>query len=486
MERRNLLVVFLTAILGAALGAGLSLTALRQGSIESATRNAPPPALSSPAPEAAKMPALNIPTLAPILKTALPAVVNIAASGSTTVETNPLFNSPFFRHFFGQFGLPAPNQPVTERTQSIGSGVIVDAEKGYVLTNQHMVNNANEIYVILQDGRKIKAKVIGADPETDIAVLQIDANNLTAMPIGDSDTVQVGDFVMAIGNPFGLGDTATFGIVSALGRTGLGIEGYENFIQTDASINPGNSGGALINLQGQMIGINTAILSGGGGNVGIGFAIPIDMAHQVMDQLIAHGKVSHGELGVQIQNVTPELKNALGLDIGTGAIVTKVLKDSPAEQAGIEQGDVIIRLDGKNVISAAELRVMVGLKSIGDKVELGLIRKGEYKTVTATIGKPEVSGEATVEGSDLLKGATFSAIPQDNPAYGKTQGVLVVKVDPDSPAAMAGLQEGDIVLSINQKPVTNLDALTEAAKSRQGSVLLNIQRGDMALFIAIK
>ncbi len=486
MERPNLFVVFIVGLVAAAIGVWAGMIGWQHSAMHTV-----PPAASASLPAAAVpvvTPSAGLPTLAPVLKTALPGVVNIAASGSMNIQSNPLFNDPFFRRFFGPFGLPFnnPDQPVRQRTQSIGSGVIVDAKNGYVVTNQHLINKAEEIYVVLQDKRKAKARVVGADPDMDIALLQVKEGNLIALPLGNSDTLQVGDFVMAIGNPFGLGNTATFGIVSALGRTGLGIEGYENFIQTDASINPGNSGGALINLKGELIGINTAIVSSGEGNVGIGFAIPINMAKQVMEELIAHGKISRGQLGVQVQDVTPELKDALGLDVDTGAIVTKVMPDSPAARAGIKEGDVIILLDGKNVSGAAGLRTMVGLKSVGEKAELELIRKGQHITLAATIGKPEAAANETeVEGMDLLKGAVFSAIPQNHPLYGKVQGVLVTKVDPDSPAAFAGLQEGDIILSINQQPVANLDDLAKTEKSDKNHLLINIQRGDAVLFIVV-
>jgi Do/DeqQ family serine protease len=481
MERRNIFFAVLAGFLAIVVGSILGISILRSIYVTST----PDVTLHMSSPPV-RLPGTSIPTLAPVLKGALPGVVNIAASGKTSVQSNPLFNDPLFRRFFAPF-FNTPDQPATRRTQSVGSGVIVDAQNGYVLTNQHLIAKADEIYVVLQDKRKLQAKVVGADPETDIALLQVEEGNLTALPLGNSEGLQVGDFVMAIGNPFGLGNTATFGIVSALGRTGLGIEGYENFIQTDASINPGNSGGALINLNGEIIGINTAILSGGEGNVGIGFAIPINMAHQVMDELIAHGKVNHGQIGVGIQDVTPELKSALGLNVDSGAIVTQVTKDSPATQAGIEQGDVIIRADNKDVTSAADVRVNLGLKAIGDKVPIELIHKGERKTVTVTIGPaPPTSEISEAKGVDLLQGATFSPIPNDNPQYGKLQGVFVVKVDPGSGAAFAGLQNGDIILSVNQQPVTNVDELTQAAKSRQAPLLLSVRRGNMALFIVVR
>ncbi|MDD4616173.1 MAG: DegQ family serine endoprotease [Alphaproteobacteria bacterium] len=477
MERRNLVTILLVSLLAIAIGAGLGMLAAQQGLLPTRIFTPPVPRLVEPI----RLPSFNAPSLAPVLKNSLPGVVNIATTGGPS-PTNPLFNDPFFRRFFG---LPPENNRA-QRTQSVGSGVIVDSQNGYVLTNQHLISKADEIFVVLQDKRKLKATVVGSDPDTDIAVLKVEQDNLTALPLGNSDNVQVGDFVVAIGNPFGLGNTATFGIVSALERTGLGIEGYENFIQTDASINPGNSGGALVDLNGEVIGINTAILSGGEGNVGIGFAIPINMAHRIMDQLITHGKVSHGQIGVSIQDVTPELKSAMNLDVDAGAIVTQVIQGGPADKAGIQQGDVIVKFDGKDVASAAALRVMVGFKAVGDTSDIELIRKGQRKTVRATIGeaKPAENGEA--KGVDLLKGATFSSLPPDNPMYGKLQGVLIVKIDPGSPAAFAGLQTGDIIMSVNQQPVSTIDQLVAAAKIRKAPLLLTVRRGNLALFIVVR
>ncbi len=432
----------------------------------------------------------NYPSLAPVLKTVLPGVVNIAASGHVAIQTNPLFNDPFFRQFFAPFNIPldAPAQRIA-KTQSVGSGVIVDAQNGYVVTNNHVVKNADEIYVILLDKRKIKAKIIGTDPETDIALLQIKEENLTALPLGNSDSLQVGDYVVAIGNPFGLGNTATYGIVSALGRTGLGIDGYENFIQTDASINPGNSGGALINFGGELIGINAAILSKTAGNIGIGFAIPINMVRSVMNELIAHGKVSHGQIGAEFQDVTPDIESALGVDFDGGAIITKVLKNGPAAQAGLERGDVVLWIDGNAVTGAGSLRIAIGLKRIGDKAELELIRKGARKTVSVTVSKPEtrdISDASEAKEIDALQGAKFSDIPEDHPRYGKMRGVYIADVAPDSPAAYTGLRKGDIIVSINQKTVATPQELEEAAKLGKRSIQLRIKRGNMDLYISFR
>ena len=340
--------------------------------------------LSAAAPRsaAAQLPGVmeraGLPSLAPLLERATPAVVNIAVLSGAPVEQNPLMQDPFFRRFFD---LP-PTQNVPPRI-SAGSGVIVDAGKGYVLTNNHVIKNAKEILVTLTDRRRFKAKLIGADPETDIALLSIDADRLTQITIGDSDQLAVGDFVVAIGNPFGLGQTVTSGIISALGRSGLNIEGYEDFIQTDASINPGNSGGALISLRGELIGINTAILAPGGGNIGIGFAVPSAMAQRVMTQLIRFGEVRRGLLGVSVQDVTPEIAEAMGLARGAGALVAAVAPGSPAAEVGIRAGDLVVEIDGRAIETATDLRNQVGLVPVGQAMRMTLVRDGQRLSVTA-------------------------------------------------------------------------------------------------------
>ena len=314
----------------------------------------------------------GVPTLAPMVARITPGVVGVSVRGRVR-EENPLLQDPFFRRFFN---LPQQKQMQDRETQATGSGVVVDAAQGYVLTNGHVVENATSIEVTTKDNRRIPARLIGRDSDTDVAVLQIPAENLTAVPIGDSDRLQVGDFVLAIGNPFGLGQTVTSGIVSALGRSGLGIEGYEDFIQTDASINPGNSGGPLVNLQGQMVGINTAILAPGGGNIGIGFAVPIDMARRVMDQLIRYGQVKRGRIGVEIQDLTPELAQAMNTSQTTGAVIRRVDPGSPADRAGLRSGDLVIAVNGAPVRSGTQLRNTIGLSRIGDEVGLTVIRRG--------------------------------------------------------------------------------------------------------------
>jgi serine protease Do len=328
----------------------------------------------APIPEAGGAP---IQSLAPVVSRITPGVVGISVRGRVR-EDNPLLQDPIFRRFFNM------QQPIERETQATGSGVILDAAQGYVLTNAHVVENANNIEVTTKDNRHFKAKLIGRDPDTDIAVLQITGGGLTAVPIGDSDRLQVGDFVLAIGNPFGLGQTVTSGIISALGRS-PGIEGYEDFIQTDASINPGNSGGPLVDLQGRVVGINTAILAPSGGNIGIGFAVPINMARQVMDQLVRYGEIKRGRIGVAIQDLTPDLAQALGTKHIQGAVIARVEPGSPADRAGLRTNDLVIAINGAPMRSGTELRNRVGLSRIGDEVELTVERGGAERNVTVRI-----------------------------------------------------------------------------------------------------
>ncbi len=318
-------------------------------------------------------------SVADVVARVTPGVVGISVHSEVQM-VNPLAQDPLFRQFFN-----FRDQPIERETEAVGSGVIVDAARGYVLTNSHVVDNAKKIEVTTKDNRRFTATLIGRDTGTDIALLQIPADNLTAVPIGDSSQLRVGDFVLAIGNPFGLGQTVTSGIVSALGRTGLGIEGYEDFIQTDASINPGNSGGALVNLQGALVGINTAILAPGGGNIGIGFAVPINMARDVMEQLIRYGEVRHGRIGVAIQDLTPDLARALGTRYTEGALVARVEPGSPAQRGGLRSGDLIIAVNGATIHNAAELKNRVGLAQIGDTVQLTVERGGAARTVSVRI-----------------------------------------------------------------------------------------------------
>jgi serine protease DegQ len=345
-----------------------------------------PARLASSAPAASGGPMVDpergVLTMAPLLEQVTPGVVNIAVRSQIERPANPLFDDPFFRRFF-----ELPELPRQRDVLSAGSGVIVDAGRGYVLTNNHVVANAQEILVTLKDRRTYPARLVGADPETDIALLQIDAPDLAAIPLGDSDRLEVGDLVLAIGNPFGLGQTVTSGIVSALGRGGLGIEGYEDFIQTDASINPGNSGGALVDSRGELVGINTAILGPAGGNIGIGFAVPVNMARAVMAQLTEYGEVHRGQLGVAVQDLTPDLAHAMGLDLRGGAVVTQVAPRSAAAAAGLRAGDVIVEVNGSPIADAADLRNLVGVLPVGSDLAIVLRRDGRAESVAARIGE---------------------------------------------------------------------------------------------------
>ena len=421
------------------------------------------------------------PTLAPMLKKVTPAVVNIAVITETPTVRNPMFNDPFFRRFFE---LP-PQQPRSRPRRSAGSGVIVDAEHGYVMTNHHVVNDADKLVVTLEDRRSFDAELIGSDAGTDIAVLKIEADGLTALDFGDSEALEVGDFVLAIGNPFGIGQTVTSGIVSALGRTGLNREGYEDFIQTDASINLGNSGGALVDLDGKLVGINSAIMTPAGGNVGIGFAVPTAMAQGIKDQIIEFGEVKRGQLGVHIQDVTPDIAEALDLDVVQGALVSQVVPGSAAEKARLQAGDVIIEVNGRPVDSSG-LRNMIGLMRLGTRMELTFIRDGERRQVEATTGRS--SGQLLAESPaiDKLEGAEFRDIDPSHPQYGIMEGVLVAEVAEGSPAAGNGLQAGDIVTAVNRVRIRSIEELSKVASGTDGgAIALNIARGNARIFLVI-
>lgn len=424
----------------------------------------------------------ELPTLAPLLEKVTPAVVNIAIEGHVKSPMNPLLQDPFFRRFFN-----VPEQPRERQVRAAGSGVVIDAASGRVITNYHVIQNADEIKVTLHDGRRFKAKVVGSDSETDIAVLELqDFSDLHALPLGDSDKLRVGDFVIAIGNPFALGQTVTSGIVSGLGRSNLGIEEYEDFIQTDASINPGNSGGALVNLKGELIGINTAIVAPAGGNVGIGFAIPINMAHSIERQIVEHGDVKRGQIGVTIQNLTSELAERFGVKGHKGALVSQVLPGSPADKAGLQAGDVIVAVNDQEVLNTSQLRNRIGLLPIGTQLGLSFVRDGNRKSVKLKIG-PRTRIEADAGSlTPLLEGAGFRDMDSSSPLYGEVEGVQVASVERQSRAWSAGLRVGDIVLSVNRKPVHSVEELRAALDGSKDRLLLHLRRGNGALFVIIQ
>jgi serine protease Do/serine protease DegQ len=420
-----------------------------------------------------------MPSLAPMVKRVSPSVVNIATRGTVKEkpgQRNPLMDDPFFRRFFD---VPPDAKPRERQFQSAGSGVIVDAKNGYIVTNYHVVENASEITVTLLDDRSFSAKVIGNDEGADIAVLQAKQPNLVAMSLGDSAHLEVGDFVVAIGNPFGLQHTVTAGIVSALGRTGINPEGYEDFIQTDASINPGNSGGALVNLKGELVGINSAILSGSGGNIGIGFAIPVNMVKGVMDQLIKYGQVKRGILGVNIYNVTPEIAKEFGLAESTGALVAGVAPGSSADRAGIKTGDIITSINGVTMKGAGELRNAIGMLRVGDKVEIGFLRDGKPQKVTALIA--ERSEAETANAADINEGLEGAELI-DAPNGG---GVLVRSVQEGSPAAQAGIKANDLIVGVGRTPVSSTKTFREAAKGAN-VLVLNVRRGSQVFLIPVR
>jgi Do/DeqQ family serine protease len=406
----------------------------------------------------------GVPTLAPVLARVTPAVVNIAVLQRSPEDQNPMLRDPFFRRFFG-----LPDGPQAPQIAA-GSGVIVDAKNGYVITNAHVVKDAREVAVTLKDTRRFPAQLVGADAGTDIALLKIDPKGLADVKWGDSDALQVGDFVLAIGNPFGIGQTVTSGIVSALGRSGLSVEGYEHFIQTDASINPGNSGGALINLKGELVGINSAIIGPSGGNVGIGFAVPAVMAQAVMDQLIRFGEVKRGRLGIVMEDVPG----------AEGARIADVVAGSPAAQAGLRAGDVVTALNGRPVRGAAELRARLGVVPAGETVDLRLQRGSESQSIKVRIGELERGQVAGGQAIGELPGAAFA-----NAARGRNRAVLVTAVEAGSPAFQHGLRSGDVVVGVNQRRVTSVQELAKQLR-QAGRVALNVVRGDTQLAIPVK
>ncbi len=417
-----------------------------------------------------------IPSLAPMLEKVLPAVVSVQVEG-TAVQSQRVPEE--LKKYFGDESPDQQAQPF----EGLGSGVIIDASKGYILTNNHVISQADKISVQLNDGREFDAKLIGGDDQSDIALLQVqNPSNLTQIAIADSDKLRVGDFAVAVGNPFGLGQTATSGIVSALGRSGLNLEGLENFIQTDASINRGNSGGALLNLNGELIGINTAILAPGGGSVGIGFAIPSNMAQNLSQQLIEFGEVKRGLLGIKGREMSADIAKAFNINVQRGAFVSEVLPNSAAAKAGIKAGDILVSVDGKPLNSFAELRAKVGTTAPGKTLKVGLLRDGKPQEVSVTLDNSESASTNAETLSPALQGVSLSngALPSGD------KGVKVENVDKGSTAAQIGLQKGDVIIGVNRQRVDSITALRKVLEAKPPVMALNIVRGTETIYLLLR
>ncbi|PKA30405.1 serine endoprotease DegQ [Cedecea lapagei] len=455
MKKKNQL---LSAI---ALSVGLSLTASWPAAA----------ALPSQVPGAAA-----IPSLAPMLEKVLPAVVSVKVEG-TAAQSQRVPEE--LKKYFGEEGSDQPAQPF----EGLGSGVVIDAAKGYVLTNNHVISQADKISVQMNDGREFDAKLIGGDDQSDIALLQIqNPSNLTQIVIADSDKLRVGDFAVAVGNPFGLGQTATSGIVSALGRSGLNLEGLENFIQTDASINRGNSGGALLNLNGELIGINTAILAPGGGSIGIGFAIPSNMAKTLAQQLIESGEIKRGLLGIKGMEMSADIAKAFNLNVQRGAFVSEVLANSGSAKAGVKSGDVIVSLNGKPLNSFAELRSRIATTEPGTKVKLGLLRDGKPLDVEVTLDKSTSASASAELIAPALQGAALS----DGQLKDGTKGITIESVEKSSPAAQAGLHQDDVIIGVNRNRVQSIAEMRKVLESKPTVIALQIVRGNDTLYILLR
>ena len=434
---------------------------------------------------------------ASVVEPLLPAVVNISTSKvvKNQKSENPFSQDPFFRQFFGN--PDDQQQPREQREHSLGSGVIVNPD-GYILTNNHVVDGASDVQVTLSDKRQLKAKIVGTDPRTDIAVLKIPATSLATVTLGDSAKARVGDIVLAVGDPFGIGETVTMGIVSATGRRDLrleGPEGYEDFIQTDASINPGNSGGALVNTRGELIGINTAIISnGGGGNQGIGFAVPVNMARTVMEQILKTGKVTRGYLGVSIQEVTPDIAKAFNVPSAEGALVGDVSPDSPGAKVGLQKGDIITALNGQKIADYHDLRLRISQTPPGTSIKMEVYRNGQKQEMTATLSEfPEKAqaaenspqGESPVLDGVQVENLTPDIVQQLN-LPSSTHGVVITRVDPDSTAAETGLERGDLIQEVNRKPINNVEQFRAAVRGASNQpLLLLINRGGSSSYVVI-
>lgn len=433
-------------------------------------------------------PAPVMPSLAPVLKNIMPAIVNVAVQGYMPADATP----PGSAEDETQDNKRRPKMPEKGRKfESIGSGVIVEPQQGIIITNDHVIRNANLITVTLQDGRRLKARLVGGDSETDLAVLKIDAKNLHSLVIGDSDKLEVGDFVVAIGNPFGLNSfgnsqSATFGIVSALKRSDLNIEGVENFIQTDAAINPGNSGGALVNAKGELIGINTAILSPYGGNVGIGFAIPINMAKDVTQQIIKFGSIHRGLMGIFVQHLTPELAQSMGYpEDFQGALVSQVNANSPAEIAGLKAGDIIIQINDTKITQATQVKTTISLLRVGSPVKIIVQRDNKPITLNAIVTDIKSHEQKLQSSNPFLYGLSLRAFEQESPPHGTITGVQVVGASESSAGWRAGLRPGDIIISANKKPVTDVKSLQAIAQEKKQQLLVQVLRGPGALYLLI-
>ncbi|MBG6240648.1 MAG: serine endoprotease DegQ [Candidatus Symbiopectobacterium sp. Dall1.0] len=439
-------------------------------------------ALSSLPAAQATLPAVvegqQLPSLAPMLEKVLPAVVSVHVEGTQTQRQRVPEEFKFF------FGPNAPSGKQNSRPfEGLGSGVIIDAAKGYVLTNNHVINNADKIRVQLNDGREYDAKLLGRDEQSDIALLQLnDAKNLQEVKMADSDQLRVGDFAVAVGNPFGLGQTATSGIISALGRSGLNLEGLENFIQTDASINRGNSGGALVNLNGELIGINTAILAPGGGNIGIGFAIPSNMAQNLAQQLIEFGEVKRGLLGIKGSEMTADMAKAFKVEAQRGAFVSEVLPKSAAAKAGIKAGDVLTSLDGKPINSFAELRAKIGTTAPGKTVKIGLLREGKPLELSVVLDNNTSAATSAESLSPALQGASLA----NGQAKDGSKGVQIEDVTKDTPAAQVGLQKGDIIVGVNRERVESITQLRKILESKPSVLALNVVRGEETIYLLLR
>lgn len=419
-----------------------------------------------------------VPSLAPMLEEATPAVVSISVVGSNEVRRRV---PDVFRYFFGP---NVPNEQVEERPfQGLGSGVIIDAKEGYIVTNYHVVENADTITITLKDGRELEAKNLGSDPQSDIALLQVKPENLTALKIANSDKLRVGDFVVAIGNPFGFTQTVTSGIVSALGRGGLSLTNYQDFIQTDAAINRGNSGGALVNWKGELVGINTAVYGPNGANVGIGFAIPSNMMKNLVDQIVKFGEIRRGLLGIRGGDVDSELAESTGLSVAKGIVVNEVVEDQAADKAGIEAGDIITAINGNKLESFQELRAKVSSLGGGAEIKLTILRDGKEKQVNVTLGVAET--QSIVEAQELHPGLEGATLVNGETEKGE-KGVEVTELEEGSNALRSGLEKGDIIVAVNRTRITSVKELDTYLSAREGVIALNVKRGNRSLYLVIR